>query len=287
MLTVRAFQETLDSSGQGLTSGRVMDQIEAKFLQAGERAGSFSKAHSECIQGKPGEYDLILAPAVGGNLLGGLVRQDDPIQIIIGRSPFADKIGETLAPEYVNITDNPLIPNGLRSAPYDFEGTPHQTTPIIENGILVNFVHNTSTAKLFDTETTGNSNLVDFGGIGSKLLVPASTNIEFNKSSWSFEELLEGSKPTIYVTCNWYTRFTSRISTDFSTIPRDAMFLVENGELGQPIKNIRISDNLLRMLKHIEAIANDRVQVNWWEVQTPTFIPTIKVSDCRITTATI
>ncbi|MFX0211743.1 MAG: TldD/PmbA family protein, partial [Candidatus Hodarchaeota archaeon] len=285
-LTVRAFQEVLDSSGQGLTSGCMFDKVNEEFSKAGERAGNFSKAHDNCVQGKPGTYDLILSPAVAGNLIGGLIETANPIVILMGQSPFKDKLGEQIAPDFVNAVDNPLIPNGLDTSPYDFEGTPHQETPIIEKGVLVNFVHNTSSAKMFGTETTGNCSLSDFG-IGSKLLIPDSTNIEFNNGDQTFDELLEGSKPTIYVTCNWYTRFTSAISTEFSTIPRDAMFLVENGEVGQPIKNVRISDNLLRMLKNIEAMARDRVQVQWWEVNTPTFIPTLKIRDCRITTATI
>lgn len=77
-----------------------------------------------------------------------------------------------------------------------------------------------------------------------------------------------------------------RISTEFSLIPRDTAFMVEKGELSNPIKNFRISDNLLRQFANIDAMGNDRVQVRWWEVRTPTWIPTIRVRDCQITTAT-
>ncbi|MFX0065467.1 MAG: TldD/PmbA family protein [Candidatus Hermodarchaeota archaeon] len=285
-LTIRAFQETLDSSGQGLICGRSFKNVEAEFKNAGKRAGKFSKLHLDCKQGKPGTYDLILTPAVAGNLLGGLVEMANPIQVMVGMSPFQDKLGEEIAPENITVSDDALMPGGLGSEPYDFEGTPHRTTPIIKDGALVNFIHNTSTASIFDVETTGNSALADLG-VGSKLLAPVASNLVFNNGNYSFEELLEGSKPIIYVTCNWYTRFTSYVSTEFSSIPRDAMFLVEKNELSQPIKNVRISDNLLRMLKNISAMGNDRVQVQWWEVSTPTFIPTIKISDCKITAATI
>ena len=98
--------------------------------------------------------------------------------------------------------------------------------------------------------------------------------------------ILDNDKPTIYVTSNWYTRFQNALTGEFSTIPRDAMLLIENGET-TPIKNLRISDNMLRMFANIDALGNDRKQIFWWEVRKPTFIPTVRVSDCRMTAATL
>jgi PmbA protein len=72
----------------------------------------------------------------------------------------------------------------------------------------------------------------------------------------------------------------------FSTIPRDGMFLIENGEIKNPIRKLRLSDNLLRICSNITSIGNDVKQIYWWEVSTPTFTPTIKIKDCTITVAT-
>ena len=76
------------------------------------------------------------------------------------------------------------------------------------------------------------------------------------------------------------------IEGEFSTIPRDGMFLIEDGEIKKPIRKLRISENLLKMSKRIEAVGKDRKQICWWEVYTPTFIPTIKIADCNISAAT-
>jgi PmbA protein len=283
-LTVRAFQEELDASGQGLSSSRIHNEKE--IISAGERAGYFSKLHKGAKQAKAGVYDVIMSPTVAANLMGSIPKAANPLDIMMGLSPLEDKMGEKLAPDFVTVIDDGLISEGLNSAPFDFEGTPHQSTSIIKNGILVNYLHNTSTAKKYGTNTTGNSELVDIG-IGTKLVGPAPTNLVFNNGDHSFEELLETSSPnTIMVTCNWYTRYTSPISTEFSTIPRDAAFLVKNGELKTPLKNFRISDNMLRQFVNINAMGNDRTQVQWWEVEKPIWIPTIRVKDCHITTAT-
>jgi len=112
------------------------------------------------------------------------------------------------------------------------------------------------------------------------------TNYVFDNGDCSFDELMNTNRKTIYVTCNWYTRYTSKISTEYSKIPRDAAFLVENSELSTPIKNFCISDNMLRQFANIDALGNDRIQINWWEVNVPTWIPTLRVKDCRVTTTT-
>ena len=285
-LTVRAFQEELDASGQGLACGTIPSSAEKKILNASEKAGHYSKLHLGAKQAKPGIFDIIMAPAVAANLLGKIPEMANPLLIMMGMSPLGDKMGEQLSPEFVSVNDKGLQSDGLGSSPFDFEGTPRKNTPLIDKGVLMNYIHNTSTSALVQSETTGNSELYDIG-IGTKFLTPTATNFVFNNGDNSFEELLEGSgKPTVFVLCNWYTRFTSRISTEYSTIPRDAAFLVENGELGQPVKNFRISDNLLRQFANIDAMGNDRTQIQWWEVEFPTWIPTIRVKDCRITTAT-
>ena len=284
--TVRAFQDELDASGQGLACGRIPFNAEKTIIAAGEQAGSYSKLHQGAKQAKRGKYDVIMTPAVAADLLGTIPGMANPLAIMMGRSALGDKMGEKLGPEFVSVEDNGLQPDGLKSSPFDFEGTPRQSTPIFKEGILVNFLHNTSTAKMAGGSSTGNGELIDFGSLGTKFSGPSPTNLVFNKGDLTFEELLEGTSPTIFVTCNWYTRFTSRISTEYSTIPRDAAFIVENGELGQPIKNFRISDNLLRQFANISGLGKDRVQIKWWETQFPTWIGSVRVKDCRITTAT-
>jgi predicted Zn-dependent protease len=64
------------------------------------------------------------------------------------------------------------------------------------------------------------------------------------------------------------------------------MFLIEKGEIGQPIQKLRITDNLLRMLKNIDGLGRDVQQIRWWEVETPTFIPFLRIKDVPMTAAT-
>jgi PmbA protein len=257
---------------------------EERMVEAGAQAGRLSKEAIGAEQGEPGKYDLILSPTVAADIIAGVPGSANPFLILIGLSPLGDRMGEEIAPDFMTVTDHPHIAGALGSHRFDFEGTPTREVRIVENGILKSLVHNTTTAMMYETKSTGSSALQSISE-GSKMLLPGNSNIVFEAGDHSFEELIDGNKPTIYVTCNWYTRFQNYQTGEFSTIPRDAMFLVKNGEM-TPIKNLRISDNLMRMFANIDALGKDLKQILWWEVPIPTFVPYVRVSDCTMTAAT-
>jgi len=284
--TIRSFVDA-ESSGQGIVCNRNLSGVEKKFIQAGIKAGEIAKMAVGGMQGHPGKYDVIMSPTVAANVLGQVFDGVNPLKIMIGMSPLKNKhIGKQIASEDFTVVDNALHDNGLGSRPFDVEGTPTGKTPIFTNGILEGLLHNTSTSKMDQVENTGSSIFFDFG-IGSKFLAPGPSNIVISGGNYTLEEIIaECKKPTIYLTSNWYTRFTNMMDGLFSTIPRDGMFLIENGEIKKPVRKLRLSDNLLRICSNISAIGKDVQQIYWWEVETPTFSPSIKVNDCTITAAT-
>lgn len=285
-LTIRSFVDG-ESSGQDIICGRNLTNVEKKITQTGAAAGKIAKMAVGGKQGQAGKYDLIMSPTVAANIFGEITNGANTLKMMIGMSPLKNNlIGKKIASEQLNIVDNAHLGEGLGSRPFDVEGTPTSKTPIITNGVLTGILHNTSTSKMNQAKNTGSSIFFDFG-IGSKLLAPAPSNMVYKSGNYSFEEIItECRKPTIYITSNWYTRFTNMIEGSFSTIPRDGMFLVEDGQVSKPVRKMRLTDNLLEMCSRISAIGKDIKQIQWWEVQTPTFIPTIKVSDCTFTSAT-
>ncbi len=149
---------------------------------------------------------------------------------------------------------------------------------MFEKGVLKGLIHNTSTAKKLGTETTANAGLI----------IPSSSNIIIDPGDYSFDELISNSKaPTILVTCNWYTRTTSAAEGIFSTIPRDGMFLIENGEIQKPVRELRISDTFPNLVQNISAVQNKTRQIKWWlEVTVPTFAPAMVIEGVNFTTGT-
>jgi PmbA protein len=283
-LTVRSFLDP-ESSGQGLSCGRDLSRVEERFIKAGEDSGRIAAMAKGGSQGKPGSFDLIMSPTVAANLMGGLMEGANPLMIMLGYTPLKDRLGQSLGPDSLSVVDDPALQEGLGSRPFDDELVPTRKVKLFEEGRFVGVVHNTTSAKTHGAETTGSSHLASLAG--SKIPMPWASNLVFAGGDGSPEDMIgDCSKPTIYVTSNWYTRFSNYVEGTFSTIPRDGIFLIEDGAIKRPIRKIRISENMIELLKRIECIADDVTQVHWWEVDTPTCIPHIKFRDVNITAAT-
>ncbi len=299
--TIRSYHDK-ESSGQGLVATRDLSSIEERLKEAGKRAGRLATRSSGAEEGDPGEYDLIMSPSVGANIFGNLLMGANPIAMLSGMSALKKKEGDQIGPEGLTVVEDPLMEDGLNSRPFDSEGTPSERTPLFKDGVFKGPIHNTSTAKLWRfintiklrfwkrPKTTANSTLGPLGMTNSeqdpRALLPVFSNYRFEPGDHSLEEMIEtSSRRTIYLTSNWYTRFTNREEGEFSTVPRDAMFLVEDGEIKKPIRNLRLKGNLLDMCGNLEAIGEDLKQIRWWEVETPTLIPHMKVKDCKFTKA--
>lgn len=68
-----------------------------------------------------------------------------------------ESIGQKIAVESFNFSDNALHKDNFSRTLFDQEGTPTRELGIIENGTLKTFIHNEETAKAFNTEPTGNA----------------------------------------------------------------------------------------------------------------------------------
>ena len=184
-----------------------------------------------------------------------------------GYSYFVDKIGEDVANSNLSIIDDPHNPLGMFSASFDDEGTPTSRLPIIENGVLRNYLADTyfATRDLSVAEPNGHAyrradyihELVD--------PEPMPSNIEFaGKDTKSQDELIGDIKDGLMVSRIWYTYPINPTRGDFTGNLRAGMFRIIDGEVAYPIRQARFMDNLPVMLKNIDGIGNNEKQVNPW-----------------------
>lgn len=272
---IRSFLEPTES-GQGMSVGRTLSTLDT--IQAGQNAGAIAFQAKGAKPGKSGVYDALLSPTTVADIIANPVIVANPFTIEIGQSWLKDKIGEKISSDFLTTYDDATIPNALGSRQADAEGVPSQRTLIIENGVLKNLIHNTSTAQKVGAATTANAGII----------VPQNSNIMIEPGTFSFEEMIsECKKPTIYVTSNWYTTTTNAAEGVFSTIPRDGMFLIKDGEIQAPIRELRISDTYPNIVKNIVAVQNKVRQIKWWiEVTTPTFAPSMLVENVNFSSGT-
>ena len=269
-LSIRAFVER-EASGHGVECGSTLKDF--KPARAGEKAGEIAKMAKEPKIGEEGVYDVIFDPLINGSLLsvwGGMV---SAYSILLQMSVFVDKLGKKVAPEIVTLRDNPA-PYSMSNRVYDDEGVPTHENTFIDGGVLKTYLHNNSTAKMFKTKTTGNAGLVN----------PTAWNIEMQAGQTSKDEIFKGLKRGLYLTNTWYTRFQNYAKGDFSTIPRDGIFLIEKGEIAKSLKDLRLSDNVLTMLGNVAEVSKERQHVHWWgEAEPPSLAPYMLIKNVHMT----
>ena len=276
-ISIRAFNNE-DESGHSVSCSRTLNKFNP--MEAGEKAGQISKMAKNPARGNSGKYDVLFDPMAIANLLGLVGSSSSIFYVESGLSFLKDKIEKKVADDIVNIIDGGRIENGFSSTTFDEEGVPTQTTEIIKDGILKTYLHNTSTAKKYNTKTTGNAGII----------VPHPINVVLKKGTESKDEIIKEIKNGIYITNVWYTRFQNYMTGDFSTIPRDGIFEIKNGEISGSLKNIRITENLQKILMNIKNISNEPKWIQWWGMEgtgAPALAPHVLVKDVNITLPTM
>jgi len=269
-LSIRAFSQR-DASGHGVECNSSLKDFNP--ARAGEKAGEIAKLARNQRAGKPGKYDVIFDPLFFGSIIGVYGSMVSAYNVMVKMSVFANKLGEKLAPEIVTIRDNPGK-YSVNCRVFDDEGAPVKETIFIDKGVLKTYFHNTSTSKIFKTKTTGHAGIV----------VPMPWSLEIDPGDMSKDEMFKEAKKGLYLTNTWYTRFQNYATGDFSTIPRDGIFLIENGEIKQSWKQIRLSDNILKILKSITGISKERQHVHWWlEAEPPSLSAYVLARNLQIT----
>jgi len=269
-LSIRAFAER-EASGHGVECSSTLKDF--KPFRAGTKAGQVARLARNPKTEEEGAYDIIFDPLILGSLLGIWGHMASAYDVLVQQSVFVDKLGKKVAPEIVTLRDNPAA-YSVSDRVFDDEGVPTRENVVIDRGVLKTFLHNSSTAKIFKTRTTGNAGIV----------APNPWNIEMDAGGMSKEELFREVKEGLYLTNTWYTRFQNYAKGDFSTIPRDGIFEIERGEIKKSLKDLRVSDNVLTLLGNIAAVSKDRQHVHWWiEADPPSLAPYVLIKNVHVT----
>jgi PmbA protein len=277
-ITVRAFA-TDDATGQGISIATDLDRFHP--AEAGATAGSIARKARGATAGTAGKYTVVFGPAIFADLVDRVADSASAYSVDLGLSFFQDSLGKKVASEKFSLYDNGRLPNGPGSIALDDEGFPTGETLLIARGTLESYLHTSYTAAKHKARLTGSAQFE--GGVAG--MVPAPRNLIVEPGEERFEDLLDKAQSGLYITNNWYTRFQNYRTGDFSTICRDGVFEIRGGKLGNPVKGLRVSDNMIRILQTIEALSKKRDWVRWWEVPTPTLTPYVLVRDVGITTA--
>ena len=269
-----------NGSGTGYAGfvARDADQFDIDSL-AQEAIHKVSK--KEPISVDPGEYEVILEPYAVSEFLSFLGYLGfNALAVQEERSFFCTQFGKKLVGETVTIYDDGLDPQGLQ-VPFDFEGVPKQRVSFFEKGIAREVTYDSFTAGREGKTSTGH------GLIAPNTAGPIPINLFMEAGDSSLGEMVRSIRKGIYVTRFHYTNVVEPMKAVITGMTRDGTFLIEEGEIKGPIKNLRFTESILKALSRVKAVSRERRVCSEGTVYsrrfvTGTVVPSIKVDGFNI-----
>ena len=238
------------STGSGFKVTRNFDEIKADEIarEAVDEALFMLHAAPE----PSGTYRAVIDAKCMPDLLGVFAGVFSAESAQKGLSLLAGKEGEMIASEIVTLMDDPLLPGGLASQPFDAEGVATFTKAVIENGRLTTLLHNLKTARKAGVKTTGNA--AKAGYAGAVNVSPSNFYLKPGKKTQA--ELLADMGDGLVITeVSGLHAGANPISGDFSLIAQG--YTVKDGKKDQPVEQITVAGNFYQLLKNIRAVGSD------------------------------
>ncbi len=238
-----------ESSGYAGFVSRDPDQLDISSLTR-EAIGKVSKEPPIFIE--PGEYEVVLEPYAVSEFLSFLGYLGfHALAVQEGRSFFCNQFGQKLVDPKVTIYDDGLDLEGLQ-VPFDFEGVPKQRVVFFDKGVVNAVTYDSFTGNREGKSSTGH------GLISPNTEGPIPINLFMRGGESSLEEMVRSTRKGIYVTRFHYTNVVEPMRAVLTGMTRDGTFLIEEGEIKRPLKNLRFTESVLRALSRVSAISKER-----------------------------
>ncbi len=214
------------------------------------------------------EAPVVFDPDAAKGILGLFASCIGSSSIWKKSSYLVDRENTRVASPLVTILDDPFIPRGPGSRPFDGEGLMSKQNLVVENGILRSYLCDSYGARKLNRSSTSSASRSGNGNVGVGV-----SNFILQPQSQSNEEIIASTKKGLYVTEMMGFGFNA-VTGDFS---RGASgFWIENGKIAFPVSEVTISLNLDQLLKSIDAVGNDL------DLRSSIASPTLRVSKMTI-----
>ena len=230
---------------------------------------------------EPGSYTVVLEEEAVADMLftlgylgfGALAVQE-------GRSFMNGRFGQKIAGDNITIWDDGHDPRGI-TLPFDYEGVPKQRVTLVEDGIAKGVVYDTFTASREEGKKSTGHSLPAPNAFG-----PLPTHLFLAPGNATKEEMVASTERGIWVTRFHYTNPAHPVKTVLTGMTRDGTFLIEDGQIARPIKNLRFTQSILEALSRAEMLGAElkTVKAGWGD--SATCAPAAKIHEFQFTGTT-
>ena len=274
-------QNYFDYSGRRGIEFFTPEAINTLAVEAVKRTVSLFDA----VKPKAGELPVVLAAGSSGILLHEAIGHGMEADFNRkGTSIFADKIGKKVAKDFVSIVDDGTNPNIRGSINVDDEGNNTECTYMVTGGTMNSYLHDRISAKHYGVKPTGNGRRESF----RHMPMPRMRNTYMENGPHKKDEIIESVKYGVYAES--FSNGQVMIGAGDFTFYVKSGYLIEDGKLTRPIKDINIIGNGPKVLADIEMVADDlKMAEGGWTcgkngqgVPVSQGLPTVKVSKITV-----
>ena len=238
----------------------------------------------EAIRPKGGQMSVVMGAGASGILLheamGHAFEADFNRK---GQSIFSEKMGQQVCPKGINVVDDGTIAYNRGSGNYDDEGIPGEKTYMIHDGVLCSYLHDRISASWYGVAPTGNGRRENF----RYNPIPRMRATYMESGNADPEGIIASVKEGIYV--DEFSNGQVKIGEGDFTFFVKSGYLIENGRLTAPVKDINVIGNGPQALSDILAVGNDlKIDNGTWtcgkeqSVPVSCGMPTVLVSSLTV-----
>ena len=258
---------TPDGTGSGYYSGDHFDlaRLDAQHIAQQAVNKAVKSRNPQPIE--PGNYPVILEPQAVSDLLGFLTGAFDARTAEEGRSAFSAKdgkthLGEAMFNDKVNLYSDPNHAE-LPATPATNEGVPATRLSLVKNGVIENLTYSRYWAQEKKREASPG---------------PVNFILEGTGTPQSIDEMIKGMKRGLLISRFWYVRLVDPRTLVITGLTRDGLWWIENGQVRNPVRNLRFNQSVLAMLAPWNVEVIGRPQRNW-----PSMVPPLRLGSFTFT----
>ncbi|MFZ2492077.1 MAG: metallopeptidase TldD-related protein [Thermoanaerobaculia bacterium] len=239
----------------------------------------------DAVQPPAGEMPVVLGAGSAGILLHEAIGHGMEADFNRkGTSIFSDKIGKPVAKPFVSIIDEGTQAGARGAINIDDEGNPAGRTMLVENGTLTTYLHDSISAKHYGVKPTGNGRRQGY----EHAPIPRMRSTYMAPGPHKRDEIIASVKNGIY--CDHFSNGQVNIGAgDFTFFVKNG-YLIEDGKLTKPIKDVNIIGNGPKVLELIDMVADDlKIDEGGWtcgkdgqSVPVSQGLPTVRVSSITV-----
>jgi PmbA protein len=275
--TVASFLFGIAKGDDGMTSGLgVGVEIFFNALNPEEIGREAGRHAVEVIGGKsvPTQKCTVIFDAlVAGQILAAVAEALTADSHQRGRSFLIGKQGQEIGSDKVSLMDNGRLKRALGTSPFDGEGVPTSATRLIDEGVFVNVIHDSYTAKRGGAQSTGNAQRQSHRALPSLGM----NNFYMQPGNETPAEIIAGTERGLLVTNIMQTGGIDPATGDCSMAANGLW--IENGKVSHPVIGVTVATTLPELLKSVVSVGSD---LRWVPFGGLVGAPTIRVENVTV-----